>query len=1329
MPHVLRIDHIRKSWAVLILLGGLFGCEAPPVDSRDGAPPSPQPATSQPMADNATATEPLPPKATTSLQSLLDETDTPTSKEYSRDLPKAAADALQTGQEKLAEGNVTAAVEKLERAKDYDPNHPAVRRALGEAYTQLPNLGKAAENLRAAEEYQANDLDLQVTLARLAMLQKQYDSAVEHYLRALKTDDANPDKVQTAYAMLWLGRVLEAQGYWTAALEAYQRLDIWLIEHGTEYGAESSLEELLYQPHKLLAMQGRLHVKLRHPAKAMDLLEKAYKRDRTDSESAQQLVELYIQAGKYRQAEDILIAMAGREAHAGMVAPLLETLLQASKDTQAPKRFWEAIQPKRAEGLPDALQIGLVLSQSASELGAEQDARAILADLRNENPDNDKIDRMQAEVEARTGQPQRAMKRLAGLLALKPELADVIRNDIREIHKAGLPEDFLRSFSQVTYQDTSQVKHALHHVAGLLAELDKNYPLAADHYRRAIDAKSDFTPSYEALLRVFQVDNRQQAFADLLARLDKVLPEGYLYQSIQGQVLLQEGKLHQAEQALTKAKDKNPDHVPTLLNLAEVYNQLARQATNARQARDYSRQAEQMLRRARELHPDAGGVSRKLYEQYLQNGNYHQARQLAEEMTRESPGEPDGWIMLTEIALRQNQHDEAKQIVDDLLTRFPDDPDVLMLTVRLRAGRESAILFKDTFDENVRDLLAIIGDHPDHLDAHQTLAQMLSRPIPGDHEQAFTLWGTTYELSGMELSIGIAYAQSLIRAKKYPQAETLLETLLDRSSETPILRSQYLLVLSEQKNYDEAMDAALSWFKDNPKDQMLFNDYLAVARQAKRYDDAVTFLREQMQNVPVSEHLRLRYLTAQFLIKADRYQDALEEANQGGDRLAPAVYSELLEAGQAKLVLDAVEDKLDEDPLEQNWSKLKLRALIDLQQYDKMKDFMARYRQHHTYRESLGLPALWTLNQAEKPDRAMDVIEEEIAAFQAELDADAARNQADEQARAATQPASQPENQPTSRPMEPSGGQPMQLPAPFTDAHKNQIYTLIVQLKFGRLALLQETGDYNQAAQAAQAYLAEYQDQPDYFDEPNNLLQQFQLEVVRSRMRAGQYTEALQAVETYLNDAPNDPELLDLKGTILSEIGRGKQAIEVLERVYKMRSEDPWANNNFAYFLSEQGIRLTEAEKLARFAFSKVDSLACRDTLAWVFYKQGRFSRAATLFLSEVPPPNEIDSLLEETDDQREQARREQYHCIILDHLGDTLFRLGWTDQALQYWRVALEMARQDEQPGRDTALVLTHTPEKIHDAQAGKPVNTAPLGEGIVPQHQDVEFEPIPTQ
>ena len=69
-------------------------------------------------------------------------------------------------------------------------------------------------------------------------------------------------------------------------------------------------------------------------------------------------------------------------------------------------------------------------------------------------------------------------------------------------------------------------------------------------------------------------------------------------------------------------------------------------------------------------------------------------------------------------------------------------------------------------------------------------------------------------------------------------------------------------------------------------------------------------------------------------------------------------------------------------------------------------------------------------------------------------------------------------------------------------------------------------------------------------------------------------------------------------------------------------------------------------------------------------------------------------------------------------HAGDAYYRLGWTDEALQRWAKAVELARQEKVPTVETRMILEQAQEMIMAAAVGQVPRLAPAESGK-PDHE----------
>lgn len=114
-----------------------------------------------------------------------------------------------------------------------------------------------------------------------------------------------------------------------------------------------------------------------------------------------------------------------------------------------------------------------------------------------------------------------------------------------------------------------------------------------------------------------------------------------------------------------------------------------------------------------------------------------------------------------------------------------------------------------------------------------------------------------------------------------------------------------------------------------------------------------------------------------------------------------------------------------------------------------------------------------------------------------------------------------------------------------------------------------------------------------------------------------------------------------------------------LRQALVLDPEQPHVLNYLGYSLVEQGRELPEAlEMIERAVAARPDSGAIQDSLAWAFFKLGRFDEAVA--------PMEIAAQLEPED------------AILTDHLGDVYWAVGRKTEARFQWRRALSFEPEE---------------------------------------------------
>ncbi len=145
---------------------------------------------------------------------------------------------------------------------------------------------------------------------------------------------------------------------------------------------------------------------------------------------------------------------------------------------------------------------------------------------------------------------------------------------------------------------------------------------------------------------------------------------------------------------------------------------------------------------------------------------------------------------------------------------------------------------------------------------------------------------------------------------------------------------------------------------------------------------------------------------------------------------------------------------------------------------------------------------------------------------------------------------------------------------------------------------------------------------------------------------------------------PHDDNLLYEYGLFLDYRGEQQKAIEIMQQVIDLQPEHAAALNYVGYTWADKKIHLDKAFTYIKRAVElKPDNGYIRDSLGWVYYRQGK---------------------LEEAIETLEQAvKLSPDDPAILDHLADVYLESGRTDDALKTYRKALELYREGKDRSR----------------------------------------------
>lgn len=131
-----------------------------------------------------------------------------------------------------------------------------------------------------------------------------------------------------------------------------------------------------------------------------------------------------------------------------------------------------------------------------------------------------------------------------------------------------------------------------------------------------------------------------------------------------------------------------------------------------------------------------------------------------------------------------------------------------------------------------------------------------------------------------------------------------------------------------------------------------------------------------------------------------------------------------------------------------------------------------------------------------------------------------------------------------------------------------------------------------------------------------------------------------------------------LLGDVLHEEKLTEEAFAAYDNALRLNDRNILCLNNYAYFLSLKGERLSEAEKMSRKTIdAEADNATYLDTYAWILFRQKQYTQAR-IYINE--------ALRHATEDASKAS--------LYDHSGDILFYCGERKEAVEQWRKALAL-------------------------------------------------------
>ena len=874
--------------------------------------------------------------------------------------------AVRQAEQLIEKGGYSKAIPLLEKAKASAPTSPRIHRGLGLSYAALGDGAKARQSLEIALAAAPDDLASQLEMGQLAIANGDAAGALKRFRTALLCSQAKPENPKTAEVTLRLAALLEQQRYYTAAAESYGKLRELVTTHARDYARHSFLRPLVNQPERCLLAEGKALLKAGHADRASRVLDRAYRRDKTHRDAGRLAVEALLQKGDVARAEQIVLEMVQERSLQTQAVASARALCAARKDAAVPKRLLE----KFVEAGGAGSRFAIAMAEAAAKAGAPKDAADMLTKYLTGTPDDRLAAIALARLHARAGDPAAAAVRFARLLrADRIDLA-MLRDELARLARRDIALADVDKIAVAAGTAEAELKPGMLCVAGVLAAQLDDVDRGVELLRRAIKAKKDFWPAYEALQQAHAARDDYDANEALLRDVIRLAGEGYFRFYLAGKIEFDRSKLPEAVKALEQARSRKGEHVPTLLLLGRAYARL----------RDHVK-AERRLLAAFALAPDSVAAARELVRLYWTQRCRKAAGRVVARFLRDNPGSLAGKLLEARHYHASRQPERAREVLKQILVQAPDNVRARLFEVELdlpaslagepvpadqaKAASEKieAILRLDPRNERALRLkAALLANQGGHAEAAKVIEPLHRRRVrdPGLAEaylKALAKAGMSDRAAARAMEIagrkhlgramrGVVL-DHLVEAKRYDKAEALVEKWLSGAGDEdrPALRLRALRVFEAAKHFDKAVKLVDEWLADARASEFapsLKPEKLRMLAQAGRIDEAVAYAKQWQTEDAADVTPKLALVAA--LMKAKAFERALtildEYLQAGGDpqSMQQLRLNKLLCCGEAKkfkeLVAFARQWAAQEPGAEDRPDRLAVSVLIEHKQWN-----------------------------------------------------------------------------------------------------------------------------------------------------------------------------------------------------------------------------------------------------------------------------------------------------------------------------------------------------------------------------------------------------------
>lgn len=159
------------------------------------------------------------------------------------------------------------------------------------------------------------------------------------------------------------------------------------------------------------------------------------------------------------------------------------------------------------------------------------------------------------------------------------------------------------------------------------------------------------------------------------------------------------------------------------------------------------------------------------------------------------------------------------------------------------------------------------------------------------------------------------------------------------------------------------------------------------------------------------------------------------------------------------------------------------------------------------------------------------------------------------------------------------------------------------------------------------------------------------------------FSQAIEILQQALQLNPEEVRILFMIGVYQEQNGEWTSGVDTMKKVISQDPQNASAMNFLGYLYAEKGVELDEAERLISLALKlKPDDGYYMDSLGWVFYQKGDYTKALDLLLK--------------------AAEKVPDEGIIYEHIGDVYMKLKDKDKAKDFYlKASLNKVEERDKP------------------------------------------------